>query len=85
MLKILNSFIENKRIFLLLTLNFLLVIFVILEVSIIKQNKVAFDLWEEKRLHSERAGRILRAERADAAQKLKEEQRLKEEQQDTEK
>ena len=81
MLKTLNNILQNKRIPLLIILNLSLIIFVFLEVSIIKQNQVAFDLWEEKRLHSERAARILRAERADTAQKMELEERKKLEEQ----
>tara|TARA_B110000014_G_C19699625_1_gene366320 strand:- start:335 stop:541 length:207 start_codon:yes stop_codon:yes gene_type:complete len=55
-----------------------LIIFVVLEVSIIKQNQVAFDLWEAKRLASERAGRILRAERANTQYKMEQEEREQE-------
>ena len=71
MIRALNNLLKNKRLPLMIILNLCLIVFVFLEISIINQNKVAFDLWEEKRLHSERAGRILRAERANAAQKMK--------------
>ena len=48
------------------------------EFSILNQGKVTRDIWDAKREASERAGRILRAERADKEQEIKE-QKLKEE------
>ncbi len=80
MIKFLNKILRNQRIPLLIILNLSLIVFVVLEVSIIKQNQVAFDLWEAKRLQSERAGRILRAERANTQQKMEQEERKREEQ-----
>ena len=80
MIKFLNKILQNQRIPLLIILNLSLIVFVVLEVSIIKQNQVAFDLWEAKRLASERAGRILRAERANTQQKMEQEERKLEEQ-----
>ena len=80
MIKFLNKILRNQRIPLLIILNLSLIIFVVLEVSIIKQNQVAFDLWEAKRLASERAGRILRAERANTQYKMEQEERKLEEQ-----
>lgn len=78
MIKFLNKILRNQRIPLLVILNLSLIIFVVLEVSIIKQNQVAFDLWEAKRLASERAGRILRAERANTQYKMEQEEREQE-------
>ena len=78
MIKFLNKILRNQRIPLLIILNLSLIIFVVLEVSIIKQNQVAFDLWEAKRLASERAGRILRAERANTQYKMEQEEREQE-------
>ena len=80
MIKFLNKILQNQRIPLLIILNLSLIVFVVLEVSIIKQNQVAFDLWEAKRLASERAGRILRAERANTQYKMEQEERKLEEQ-----
>ena len=78
MMKTLNSYFNNKRIPLLLLLNVLLIVFVVLEFSILNQGKVTRDIWDAKREASERAGRILRAERADKEQEIKE-QKLNEE------
>ena len=75
MIKFLNKILRNQRIPLLIILNLSLIVFVVLEVSIIKQNQVAFDLWEAKRLQSERAGRILRTERANTQQKMEQEEK----------
>lgn len=80
MIKFLNKILQNQRIPLLIILNLSLIVFVVLEVSIIKQNQVAFDLWEAKRLASERAGRVLRAERANTQYKMEQEERKLEEQ-----
>ena len=75
-IKILNTFLNDKRIILLIILTLLLFVFVVLEVSILDQGKVTRNIYEAKREASERAGRILRAERAESAQKLKEKIRL---------
>ena len=81
MIKFLNKILRNQRIPLLIILNLSLIVFVVLEVSIIKQNQVAFDLWEAKRLASERAGRVLRAERANTQYKMEQEEKRKLEEQ----
>jgi hypothetical protein len=81
MIKFLNKILQNQRIPLLIILNLSLIVFVVLEVSIIKQNQVAFDLWEAKRLASERAGRVLRAERANTQYKMEQEEKRKLEEQ----
>jgi hypothetical protein len=79
MIRPLNNLLKNKRIPLLIILNLCLIVFIYLAISIINENKVAFDIYEAKREASERAGRILRAERADVEQKRKEEERKLEE------
>ena len=81
MIKFLNKILQNQRIPLLIILNLSLIVFVVLEVSIIKQNQVAFDLWEAKRLASERAGRVLRAERSNTQYKMEQEEKRKLEEQ----
>lgn len=81
MIKFLNKILQNQRIPLLIILNLSLIVFVVLEVSIIKQNQVSFDLWEAKRLASERAGRVLRAERANTQYKMEQEEKRKLEEQ----
>ena len=81
MIKFLNKILQNQRIPLQIILNLSLIVFVVLEVSIIKQNQVAFDLWEAKRLASERAGRVLRAERANTQYKMEQEEKRKLEEQ----
>lgn len=81
MIKFLNKILQNQRIPLLIILNLSLIVFVVLEVSIIKQNKVAFDIYEAKREASERAGRILRAERSNTQYKMEQEEKRKLEEQ----
>jgi len=81
MIKFLNKILQNQRIPLLIILNLSLIVFVVLEVSIIKQNQVAFNLYEAQRLASERAGRILRAERSNTQYKMEQEEKRKLEEQ----
>jgi hypothetical protein len=81
MIKFLNKILQNQRIPLLIILNLSLIVFVVLEVSIIKQNKVAFDIYEAKREASERAGRVLRAERSNTQYKMEQEEKRKLEEQ----
>ncbi len=81
MIKFLNKILQNQRIPLLIILNLSLIVFVVLEVSIIKQNQVAFDIYEAKREASERAGRILRAERSNTQYKMEQEEKRKLEEQ----
>ena len=81
MIKFLNKILQNQRIPLLIILNLSLIVFVVLEVSIIKQNKVAFDIYETKREASERAGRVLRAERSNTQYKMEQEEKRKLEEQ----
>jgi len=81
MIKFLNKILQNQRIPLLIILNLSLIVFVVLEVSIIKQNQVAFNLYEAQRLASERAGRVLRAERSNTQYKMEQEEKRKLEEQ----
>ena len=81
MIKFLNKILQNQRIPLLIILNLSLIVFVVLEVSIIKQNQVAFDIYEAKREASERAGRVLRAERSNTQYKMEQEEKRKLEEQ----